>query len=194
MATRHSARTLNLLHAFYGLGATTGPVIMTSVLVAGFAWQRGYAIVGLAQIALAACFAATRTLWPPPVRTNTSVSRPVPIHRTLCLPGARLGMLTFFLYTGMEATAGAWTFSLLAEGRSLPVALAGTAVSAYWGGPMMGRLAFGLCPPALVGVLAHATGLAAVPLALFSMSLALWAVYELLGRGVETPPVPQTVW
>ncbi len=34
MATHHSARTVNWLHACYGVGVTRGPVIMTRVLMA----------------------------------------------------------------------------------------------------------------------------------------------------------------
>src|SRR5919204_2389293 len=38
-ATHFSARAVNWLHAFYGVGATLGPVIMTAVLSAGCPWQ-----------------------------------------------------------------------------------------------------------------------------------------------------------
>src|SRR6185369_9821039 len=60
VATHHRARTVNWLHAFYGVGATGGPLIMTAVLASGHVWRRGYAIVGVGQLALAAAFAATR--------------------------------------------------------------------------------------------------------------------------------------
>ena len=54
-ATQFSARMVNWLHACYGVGAASGPVIMTSVLAADHPWQRGYAIVGVWQLLLAIC-------------------------------------------------------------------------------------------------------------------------------------------
>src|SRR5436190_18788275 len=44
-ATHFSARIVTWLHAFYGIGAFSGPLLMTSVLHAGRAWQMSYAIV-----------------------------------------------------------------------------------------------------------------------------------------------------
>jgi fucose permease len=146
VATHHSARTLNLLHAFYGLGTTSGPIIMTSVLMAGMGWQSGYRIIGLAQLALALCFGATQRLWPGPNRSATAASPAAPIHATLRLRAAHLSLVTFFLYVGIESTAGAWIYSLLYGARGETMAAAGTAVSVYWGGLMVGRLFFGLVP------------------------------------------------
>ena len=64
VATHHGARTLNWLHACFGIGAASGPLMMTAVLQRGSTWQRGYVIVGIAQIALATCFALTFRAWP----------------------------------------------------------------------------------------------------------------------------------
>ena len=52
-AIRFSARTVNWLHACYGVGAASGPVIMTGALATSGRWQHGYAIVGeLAQLGI----------------------------------------------------------------------------------------------------------------------------------------------
>src|SRR6185369_10032515 len=64
-AHNYSARTVNLFHAFYGLGTTLGPALMTAVLLANAGWQRGYLIVGAAQVCLAGGFVESRHLWPP---------------------------------------------------------------------------------------------------------------------------------
>jgi fucose permease len=53
---------VNWLHACYGIGATIGPIIMASVLMASHPWQRGYVIVGIAQLALAMGFGMTNKL------------------------------------------------------------------------------------------------------------------------------------
>jgi fucose permease len=154
VATRHSARTLNLLHSFYGLGTTTGPVIMTSVLSAGLPWQRGYALVGAAQLALAVCFFSTRNLWTSPRSIATSVAATASVTSTLGLRSARLAVLAFFVYVGIEATAGAWIYSLLREARGATMTGAAAAVTLFWGGLMAGRVSGALLPvgakPALV--------------------------------------------
>jgi fucose permease len=146
VAVHHSARTLNLLHAFYGLGTTAGPMIMTSVMMAGFQWQAGYRIIGLAQLALALCFGATQRLWPGPNRDTVAASPAARIGETLGLRAAHLSVATFFLYVGIEATAGAWIYSLLYGARGVSMAAAGAAVSTFWGGLMVGRLVFGVLP------------------------------------------------
>jgi fucose permease len=146
VATRHSARTLGLLHACYGVGTTAGPALMTSVLMAGLPWQRGYAMVGAAQLALGAAFAATRGRWPGPSRPAGAGSPHAPLASTLRLRSARLAIAAFLLYTGLEAAAGAWIFSVLSMGRGLPMAAAGSAASVYWGGLAAGRVAFALLP------------------------------------------------
>jgi fucose permease len=50
----------------------------------------------------------------------------------------------FFVYAGVEATAGQWAFTLLTEGRGMPARLAGAAVAIYWGSLTAGRIVFGL--------------------------------------------------
>jgi fucose permease len=122
-ATHYSARTVNWLHACYGIGAAGGPVIMTSVLSAGHPWQWGYRIVGIGQIILAVCFGLTHTWWQLPARTASPASAPAPIGATtswstLRLPIMWLSMAVFFVYTGLEAAAGTWIYSLLTEART----------------------------------------------------------------------------
>ena len=143
-AEHFSARTVNWLHASFGLGAATGPLVMSVVLSAGHSWRLGYLIVGAAQIMLASCFALTRNRWHAHADEGHAAS-PVsaPLLRTLRLPSAWLSMLLFFLYTGLELSAGQWLYSLLTEARGLPPALAGIWVSVYWGSLTAGRLVAG---------------------------------------------------
>jgi fucose permease len=148
VATHHSARTLNWLHASFGLGAAIGPLVMTGVLQSSHPWQWGYGIVGVAQLGLATCFALTRTSWETPGATHEASDlaseRAASAHSTLRLPVVWLGIVIFFVYTGIEVTAGQWTFSLFTVARSIPDAIAGTWISIYWGSLMVGRLLFGV--------------------------------------------------
>lgn len=53
-------------------------------------------------------------------------------------------MATFFLYVGLEQSAGAWAYSFLTEARGVGVAASGTWVTLYWGALTAGRVVFGL--------------------------------------------------
>jgi fucose permease len=148
-ATHYSARMVNWLHACYGIGATGGPIIMTSVLSAGHPWQWGYGIVGLGQAILAVCFGLTRTWWQPAARMPAPACAPAPVgatgsRSTLRLPVMWLSMVVFFVYTGLEAAAGAWVYSLFTEARAITSSTAGMWVSIYWGSLTLGRLVSGV--------------------------------------------------
>jgi fucose permease len=150
-ATEFSPRVVNWLHACYGIGATAGPVVMTSVLMSGRSWQSGYAIVGLWQLLLAACFAVTRKRWHSKKKEtarqesddSSASARAVPALATLRLRAAWLSIAVFFVYAGIEASAGAWAYTLLTESRGVEMGAAGIWVSAYWGGLMAGRMLAG---------------------------------------------------
>jgi fucose permease len=147
-ATHFSARSVNWLHACYGVGATIGPLIMTSVLMADRSWQWGYGIVGVWQLLLAVCFGLTHRWWPiASASTETPATAPVRAassSSTLRLPTVWLSMAVFFIYTGLEAAAGVWPYSLFTEARAIPVSTAGMWVSVYWGGLTAGRLLSGI--------------------------------------------------
>jgi fucose permease len=141
-ATHFSARMVNWLHAFYGVGALSSPLLMTRVLEGGSPWQWGYAIAGGGQLALAACFGLTLRRWngagnegtlPEPMAAASNAS-------TLRLPVVWLSRAIFFVYTGIEAAAGAWAYSLLTEARGVPMMIAGAWVSGYWGALTAGRI------------------------------------------------------
>jgi fucose permease len=61
----------------------------------------------------------------------------------LRLPVVWLSIAVFFLYTGIEAATGTWTYSLFTEARAIPAGTAGMWVSMYWGGLTRGRLVCG---------------------------------------------------
>ena len=142
-AMRRGPRFLNVLHACWGVGAATGPAIMTAVLASRRPWQLGYVAVGVAQMALALAFAGTRRAWAETRADEAghALEEAAPsIAETLRLPAARLGVLLFVCYTGLELGVGAWAFTLLTEGRGTPTTMAGAWTSLYWVGLTCGRL------------------------------------------------------
>jgi fucose permease len=145
VAAHHGPRTLNWMHAAYGLGAASGPLIMTAVLGGGRPWQVGYGIVAIGQLILATGFVASRAAWPKPRRgaAGNGVRASESILRTLGARSVWIGIAAFFVYTGLEAVGGIWAYSYLTAERGLSMAAAGLAVTLYWANLTVGRVLFG---------------------------------------------------
>jgi fucose permease len=142
-ASRFSASTINWLHAFYGIGATTGPLLVTILLSRNLSWYHGYITVAAVQIGLAILFLFTYKNWQVASEEQTEE-----IHsdyfETLKLPIVWIHILIFFLYTGLEQGFGQWIFTILTKSRSLSEEQAGLWTSAYWGSLTVGRILFGI--------------------------------------------------
>jgi fucose permease len=153
-AARFRAGLVNWLHASYGVGAMLGPLLMTGVLTAGLSWRLGYALIGALLAAMTLCFAATLGLWDAergraharvgaPRDARAGRSRGGAFAHTVREPRLWMNVTLFFVYTGLEVTAGQWTYSLLTEGRGISAATAGVWVAVYWGSLTLGRVVFG---------------------------------------------------
>jgi fucose permease len=192
-AGHFDARTVNWLHACFGVGSAAGPIIMTSVLASGHSWRLGYLIVGCAQLGLASCFALTRASWlAGPADASPAPVRSAPARATLRLPAAWLGIALFFVYTGIEVSAGQWMFSLLTEARGVSTAVAGTCVSMYWASLTAGRVLFGIIAPRVALERALFLCMVAIALgaALVWVNAAAWATFAGFGlMGLCLAPV-----
>lgn len=141
-ATAHGPRVLNWMHAAFGLGAAVGPLIMTAILATGLSWNMGYVLVALAQLSLAAAYWLTRRTYANPAPSTTAAaSRGA--SNLFTRKAVWLSLAMFFVYVGVEAGAGQWSYSLFTLSRSTPAALAGVLVSAYWASLTVGRILFG---------------------------------------------------
>lgn len=159
-------RSINLLHASYGVGATFGPLLITVSLTAGVAWRGGYAVLALGQAGIALVIWQTRNRW------VGNVQEPAPGPAVRASRGRILLLLALFLvYTGAEVGAGQWAYTLLNEGRGLSTAAAGGWVAAYWGGLTAGRFLF-----SALGHRASPSGTlnGSVALALIGLSILWW--------------------
>lgn len=131
-------RSMNLLHACFGLGATLGPIVITVSLTTSGAWRAGYGFLAVLQVATAALVWSRRRRW---ASDEPDLSGEVPTisHRLR----QTLLILSFIVYTGVEVAAGQWAFTILTESRGMGTASAGAWVAAYWGGLTAGRFLFG---------------------------------------------------
>lgn len=144
-AQHFTARHMNWLHACYTLGATLGPLIMTAVIASYGAWRIGYLIVALTLLALAALFMWTRNRWetPPTTKTSAQIPHHARAREALRHPAIHMQAVIFFIYTGLEATAGQWSYTVFTDARQVSAPTAGLWVTLYWGSIFVGRVFFG---------------------------------------------------
>lgn len=143
-----SPRLMNWLHASFGLGATLGPLLMTALLSAGAVWRWGYVVVGVLHGFLAVWVLLRAGEWRPQAGGPNTARREPLAHRaylaTLSRPIVWVNIALFFFYTGTEVGAGNWAYTLLTQGRGVPVAVAGFWAGFYWASFTLGRFLFGI--------------------------------------------------
>jgi len=139
VAVHRGARAMGIIHTGFGVGSTLGPLLVTLLIAVGWSWRIAFGALSVAELMLAIAFIATVSA----IESNEreSGSRPSVANNGLVLA---LSLTVFFLYAGVAAGTGAWSYSLLTEGRGISTGVAGVAVAAYWGGVTAGRVALGV--------------------------------------------------
>ena len=196
-ALNFSARLVNWLHVNFGLGATLGPVLMTALLTRRLSWQTGYLAVGGLFAALALCFWLTRRRWQLPAGDVTAAATSTtPLRQTLRLRRAWFSIVLFFVYTGIETTAGQWSFTLFTEGRGVTAVNAGIWLSLYWAGLGVGRLLFGFVADRWGAARLLLTCMVAALISSLLIALPGWPLLSLLGlalMGLSLAPIFPTL-
>lgn len=144
VARNYSSRHMSWLHAFWGIGATSGPLLMAWMIGLSSRWQSGYRAVSIVQFLLVALLMLTLPLWKtqeqPQLdqRTNREITTPL-----FKIPGILPNLLAFFAYCALELTAGLWLASYLVQVRQIPAQTASAWAASYYFGIMVGRLISG---------------------------------------------------
>src|SRR5262245_48023492 len=160
LAARPDATILiNLLHAFFGVGALLGPLAAAWVLTVG-SWTTVWAALASLCVPLATAMwfafqprrfdihvapAASSPAASSPAASSPAVSSPPGatsnglLPATLRQPAVLLGALLLAVYVGLELGVGRWGFSYLLDARDVPALLAGYTISGYWLGLTLGR-------------------------------------------------------
>jgi len=139
VAVHRGARAMGIIHTGFGIGSTLGPLLVTLLISVGWSWRVAFLALAVAELILALAFMATVNA----LESNERESGPRPSVGQYGLVLA-LSLTVFFLYAGIAAGTGAWSYSLLTEGRGISTGVAGVAVAAYWGGVTAGRAALGI--------------------------------------------------
>lgn len=146
VARHYSGRHMNWLHACWGIGATSGPLLMGQALASAHGWRGGYLAIGSIQMGLAALFLVTLRWWERvPERSFGASDRAAASRPTLGANSAEgwVSAGLFALYTGAELTIGLWAGTILVVSRGLAAETAAWWVAGYFGAITGGRIAVG---------------------------------------------------
>ncbi|NJS37282.1 MAG: MFS transporter [Brachymonas sp.] len=150
IAERLSAKHMNWLHGCWGIGASTGPLVMAAALRGSLGWQWGVVIIAACLGLLAVLLWCTLSWWPQSASQSAEAAvADVSSHAHAAIEqrldrAAWLAPLLFFLYVSAELGTGIWAASILSEQRGLPLSQAGLWVSIYFGSLTVGRFAIGM--------------------------------------------------
>lgn len=157
VAEHYSSRHMNWLHGFWGVGASTGPLVMGAVMAQTGQWSAGVLTLGLSQLAIASVLWLCLPWWHPPLprpQRVTQSEQATPAQPDHELPRQHpahlhahaiwLAPLCFLLYVGAEAGAGLWAVSVLVQERGMGLAQASIGLSLYFGAITLGRFGVGL--------------------------------------------------
>lgn len=138
VAKHYKAHHMNWLHAFWGIGASLGPMIMSVFVLSS--WQRGYRVVGFMQLSLFVIMLLTVSVWP---KETHSVEKETEKPETIKLEGRYYAYLSFLIYCMTEFSVGLWSASYLVEIKTFDPTLAARAVAMFYAGITCGRMLSG---------------------------------------------------
>ncbi len=148
VARHYESRHMSWLHSFWGLGALSGPLVLSALFAQGLGWRKGYSSIAIFQAALVVILVFAMPLWDRVrMRAAMEASMPETPHQALFFPlklrGAKWAVLTFFFYCGIESTMGLWGGSYLFQIKGLEAAAAARWVSLFYASITLGRFLTG---------------------------------------------------
>ncbi|WP_205570047.1 MFS transporter [Actinomyces lilanjuaniae] len=160
VALHYSARHMNWLHSFWGVGASISPFVMSLALSTEAGWPAAYRSIGLLQVGLAVVLAASLPLWrrvatmgpdqpteEPTVSSSTnstdSTGDHVSLLTALRIPGVPCVLLAFFAYCAFEQTAMLWGATFFVSDRGFEASSAASLGALFILGLTAGRFLCG---------------------------------------------------
>ena len=152
VALHYKAKHMNWLHSFWGVGATTGPVIMSFWLAKKNNWNMGYITIGIIQSFLVIALMFSLPLW-----NNSQIEKKgtqnkdnkkddikvLSLPKIFQIPKAKMALLAFFSYCSLELTTGLWAGSYAVNNYGVSSEVAAFWTSIYYLGITIGRFLSG---------------------------------------------------
>jgi fucose permease len=144
VALHYKARHMSWLHCFWGIGASIGPIIMSTFLTQGNSWNLGYRAIGIIQFCLVLILFISLPLWVNK-KTNETLKddEPIRFNQLFKIAGVKQVLMAFFCYCSIETVTGLWGSSYLVLAKNILPGVAARWISLYYIGITAGRFISG---------------------------------------------------
>ncbi|MEI6388144.1 MAG: MFS transporter [Spirochaetota bacterium] len=148
VAGHYESRHMSWLHSFWGVGALSGPLVLSALLARGTSWRLAYLGIALFQMGLVLVLTLAVRLWGRVAATSSGGGEAAEApHQGLFFPlrlrGAKPALLAFLCYCGIESTMGLWGGSFLFKVKGIDAAAAATWVALFYASITLGRFLSG---------------------------------------------------
>jgi len=144
VALHYKARHMSWLHCFWGIGASIGPIIMSSYLIRQNSWNSGYRAIGIIQFCLVVILFISLPLWKGNKPSeNSSQTNSFKFSKLFGIVGVKEALTAFFCYCTIETIAGLWGASYLVMEKGISPETAARWISLYYIGITSGRFISG---------------------------------------------------
>lgn len=148
VSEHYTARHMNWLHCFWGIGASVGPVIMTRCLADGNNWRKGYGIISIFESVSCTVLLISllMRLWEKEshIKTEESGINGVDGIGLYSKRSQILSVALFFIYSGIEYSTGLLINSVLLGTRNMKIETAGLSSTIFYFTIMLGRFITGM--------------------------------------------------
>ena len=150
IAEHYKAIHMNMLHCFWGIGALTGPLIMSGCIKNTSSWRPSYGLVAIIQFVLVTALFFSLPVWKKLEnhrKENTQTENQESLEpqkkkstlESLKIRGVKTVLICFMTYAAMELMLGLWGATYLTSIKNFEPSRAAAWVSLYYGGITLGR-------------------------------------------------------
>ena len=144
VALHYKARHMSWLHCFWGIGASLGPIIMSSFLIRQNSWNLGYRTIGIIQFCLVVFLFISLPLWKNNKAADDQTKHnSIKFLKLFSIVGVKQVLIAFFCYCTIETIAGLWGASFLVMEKGIPPEIAAQWIALYYVGITFGRFLSG---------------------------------------------------
>jgi len=146
VALHFKAKHMSWLHCFWGIGAMTGPIIMSISLDNDNNWRAGYVTIAIILTAIVLILLASLSLWRMFEKgkiVESNEAKVISNREAMRIPGVKPSMLTMLCYNGSETAAGLWMASYFIAIKGVSPGTAAALTSLFYIGIIVGRLISG---------------------------------------------------
>lgn len=186
VANHYESRHMSWLHCFWGLGAMSGPLVLSAILFAGYSWRSGYKILGSFQVVLVIILFISIPLWSKVKAKKSDTSVPknderITLISALKIRGVKMAMLVFLFYCGIENNMFLWMGSYLYKVKGMEPPLAASWVSIFLASLTAGRFLTGFVTYKMSNNRIILIGMISVLIGVILMIIPLSLIFTLAG-------------